>query len=140
MAIHGSTCYFNLDTSGGSPTDRSSDVQSLDFSLDQAIHDTTTFGNSAHTKTVGLKDSKFTVTFISSTTVLGYLNALYTAQTPGTTSTWSWIIGPRGSTGGYEKYSGEAVLASLPVPAVVDNIEVITAQFEGTGAVTIGTF
>jgi hypothetical protein len=140
MAVHGSTTHFALDNSGGSSQDLTAHARGVDFTLDQSMHDITTFGNSARVKTVGLKDGKFSVTFVSSTTILSHLNGLYTAQTPGTSTTWSFIIGPRGSTGGFEKYSGEAILTGIPVPTVVDDVEMITASFEVTGAVTIGTF
>jgi hypothetical protein len=140
MAIHGSQAYFSLDTSGGTPTDLSAYVRGIDYSLDQAMHDTTTFGNSAHTKTVGLKDSKFSVTIVLNNTIMDHLTALYAAQTPGTTTTWSFIFGPRGSTGGFEKFSGECILISLPLPAQVDDIETTSVSFEVTGATTITTF
>lgn len=140
MAIHGSSTYFSLDTSGGSPTDLSAYARSLNFTLDNAFHDTTTFGNSSHTKTTGLKDGKFTVEFVSSNTIMDHLTAIFGVQTPGGTTTFSFIVGPRGSTSGYEKFSGECLLSGVPINSKVDDIEIITVTFEVTGATTIGTF
>lgn len=138
--VHGSAGFFSLDNSGGSVQDLTAQVREVDFTLDQQVHDVTTFGNSAHVKTMGLKDGKFSVTFIANTTTLAHLNALWNAQTPGTSTTWSFVFGPRGSTSGFEKYPGEALLASLPIPTTVDNVELITAQFEVSAGVTPTTF
>lgn len=140
MPIHGSSAAFSLDNSGGAPTDLSAKARDVNFTIDEAMHDTTTFGSSSHTKTTGLKDGKFTVMFVSDNTIMDHLTGLFTTQSPGSSTTWSFIFGPRGSTSGFEKFSGECILTSLPIPAVVDNIETITAQFEVTGAVTIGVY
>lgn len=140
MAVHGSNAFFSLDNSAGSVIDLTAKCREVNFTLDQAIHDITTFGQSSHVKTVGLKDGKFTVNFVSDSTVLTHLNALYAAQTPGTTTTWSFVVGPRGSTSGYEKYPGECLLQSLPVPITVDNVEMIQAAFEVSAGVTPTTF
>lgn len=140
MAIHGSSCDFSLDNSGGTPVNLSAKTREINFTLEQAMHDITVFGQTSHTKTVGLKDGKFTATFVSDNTIMDHLTGLFTTQTPGTSTTWSFIFGPRGSTSGFEKFSGEAILTSLPLPVTVDGIETITAQFEVTGAVTIGVY
>lgn len=141
MAIHGSNCYVNLDsTVSGSPTDVSSYAREVNLTLDNAMHDTTTFGSSSHTKTTGLKDGKFTVTFILTNTIMDILTAIFVAQTPGGTGTVSFVIGPRGSTTGQEKISGECLLSALPIPETVDNIVIVAAAFEVTGTTTIGVF
>ncbi len=139
-AIHGSSAVFNLDNSSGTPTDLTSYTRDVNFQLDEAMHDTTVFGQTSHTKTTGLKDSKFTAMFVSSNTIMDHLTGLFTTQSPGSTTTWTFIFGPRGSTSGYEKFTGECIMTALPIPAVVDNIETITAQFEVTGAVSITTY
>ncbi len=140
MAVHGASGFFSLDNSGGSVQDLTAHVKSIDFNLDQAIHDITTFGQSSHVKTVGLKDGKFSVTFLASSTIFAHLNALWNAQTPATSTTWSFVYGPRGNTAGYEKFPGEALLASYPISTTVDDIEVVTAQFEVSAGVTPTTF
>ena len=140
MPIHGYTTDLSLDNSAGTPTNLSTYAREVNFQLDEAMHDTTTFGNTAHTKTTGLKDSKFTVTFVSNNTIMDHLTGLFTTQAPGSATTWSFFIGPRGSTSGFEKFSGECILTSLPIPTKVDDIEIITANFEVSGAVVIGTY
>lgn len=140
MPIHGSSCYFNLDTAGGSPTDLSAYARSVDLTLENAMHDTTTFGSTSHTKTTGLKDGKFTVEFVSNNTIMDHLTGIFGAQTPGGSTTFTFVIGPRGSTSGYEKFTGECLLPSLPISGKVDEIETITATFEATGATSITTF
>lgn len=139
-AVHGSAGFFSLDNSSGSVIDLTGFVRDVNFTLDTTMHDTTTFGQVAHTKTVGLKDGKFTVTFVSSATPLAQVVAMFAAQTPGTATTWSFVYGPRGSTSGFEKFPGECYISSLPIPAVVDNIEMLTVSFEVSGPVTPTTF
>lgn len=139
-ATHGSSAFFSLDNAGGSVQDLTAHVKEVDLTLDNAMHDTTALGSTSRTKTTGLKDGKFGVTFFGNTTIMTQLNAMFAAQTPGTTTTWSFVIGPRGSTSGFEKASGECLLASLPYSVKVDDIEMIVAQFEVTGATTLGTF
>lgn len=140
MPIHGSTAFFSLDNGGGSVIDLTAKAREVDLTLDQAMHDITVFGMSSHAKTVGLKDGKFTVTFVSDNTIMDHLTGIYAAQTPGASTTFSFVIGPRGSTSGYEKFSGECIMPSLPVSAKVDDIETLQVTFEVTGAVTVGTF
>lgn len=139
-ATHGSSAHFALDNAADASQNLSTHVKSIDFSLENAMHDTTGLGSTSRTKTTGLKDGKFTVTFYANTTIMTHLNALMSAQSPGSTTTWGFIIGPRGSTAGYEKISGESFLAGLPYSITVDDIEMIVAPFEVTGAATLGTF
>jgi len=140
MAIHGSSAYFNLDTAGGSPTDLTAYAREVDLTLENAMHDITVFGMSSHAKTTGLKDGKFTVTFVSSNTIMDHLTAIFAAQTPGGATTFTFVIGPRGSTSGYEKITGECLMPSMPISAKVDDIETLQVTFECTGAVSITTF
>lgn len=139
-AVHGSSAFFSLDNAGGTPVDLSAHVKELDVTIDNAMHDTTGLGSTSRIKTTGLKDGKFSVTFFNNTTIMTQLNALMNAQSPGGTSTWSFVIGLRGSTSGYEKISGEALVPGLPYKASVDDIETVTVPFEVTGAATLGTF
>lgn len=141
MAVsHGSTGYFNLDTSGGSPTDLTAYVKEISVAPEVTLHDTTAMGATAHSRVPGLKDTKFTILFYNDPTLLAHLLALYVAQTPGVSSTWTFIIGPRGSTAGYQKITGECLLESYPIEAKVDDIETINASFVSVGAVSITTF
>lgn len=141
MAVgHGSAGYFNLDTSGGTPTDLSAYTREVNFAPDIQMHDTSVFGVGSRTKTTGLKDAKFTVTFMNDPTLQSHLIAIYGAQTPGSGSTWTFIFGPQGSTGGFRKITGECILTGFPIDAKVDDIETIQVSFEVTGAVTFTTF
>lgn len=140
MALHGTNAVFALDNSSGASQNLTSSVKSVSPELMQAIHEITTLGNSAVTKTVGLKDGKASITFIADSTIVDHLTGLFAAQTPGSSTTWTLTIGPRGSTTGYQKLTAEVFLTSLPIPIEVNNIIEITAQFEVSGGWTIGTY
>lgn len=141
MAVpHGSTGYFNLDTSGGSPTDLSSYVKEISVSPEVTMHDTTAMGATAHSRVPGLKDTKFSVTFYNDPALQTHLIGIYGAQTPGVATTFTFVIGPQGSTSGYRKITGECLLESFPIDAKVDDIEMVVAAFVSVGAVSITTF
>lgn len=137
---HGSAGYFNLDTSGGSPTDLSAYTREVNFAPEIQMHDTSVFGVGSRTKTTGLKDAKFTVTFMNDPTLQSHLIACYQAQTPGSGTTFTFSYGPQGSTTGKRRITGECILTGFPIDAKVDDIETIQASFEVTGAVTFDTF
>lgn len=141
MAVaHGSAGYFNLDTSGGNPTDLSTYTREVNFSPEIQMHDTSVFGVGSRTKTTGLKDGKFTVTFVNDPTLQSHLIACYGAQTPGSGTTFTFVWGPQGSTAGSRKITGECILTGFPIDGKVDDVETIQAAFEVTGATSFTTF
>lgn len=141
MAVpHGSQAAFSLDNSSGSPTDLSGYGAEITLSPEIMLHDTTVFGAVAHAKVPGLKDCKFTVTFMNDPTLQTHLINLYVAQTPGVVTTWSFIIGPQGTTSGFRKITGECLLSGFPIDVKVDDIEKIQASFEVTGSLTFTTY
>jgi len=135
VPIHGSVGYFNLDNAAGSPIDLTDYVKEVNLTLDIQVHDVTTLGHTSRVKVVGLKDGKFTVTFINDSVIMTQLFALWTTQALRT-----WVVGPRGSTAGYQKITGEAWLTSLPINVQVDDVEMIQASFEVSDAASLTTF
>jgi len=137
---HGSAGFFNLDNSGGTPTDLSSYTREVNFAPEVQIHDTSVFGVGSRSKTIGLKDGKVTVTFMNDPTLQTHLINLWTTQTPGGGQTFTFSYGPQGSTTGKRRITGECILAGFPVDAKVDDVETIQAALEVTGNVTYDTF
>lgn len=133
----GKDAKFLLDNAAGSLTDLSTYVTSVDLTLDNQIHDTSTLGVGSRSKITGIKDGKFSVKFFNDPTLQTHLVGLW-GLASGTTSTFSF--GPQGNTAGMRRITGECILASLPIGADVNDVESITASFECTGAVTIDTF
>jgi hypothetical protein len=139
-SIHGTNCVVSLDNGSGTPVDVTAYTDDLTPEMSQAMHDITVFGMTALAKTPGLKDGKCSIQFIANNTIMDQLTGLYTAQTPGSSTTWTITIGPRGSTSGFEKFSAELLLVTLPLPIKVNDIERISAAFDVTGGWTIGTY
>lgn len=141
MAVpHGSTAAVSLDNSSGSPVDLSSYAKDVTLSPEIMSHLITTFGMTAQKKTVGLKDSKFSVTFVADPTLTLHLNNLYVAQTPGSATTWTFVYGPNGSTSGFQRITVECFLQSFPIESKVDAERTIVASFEGSGSMTFDTY
>lgn len=137
MAHAGYNGVVKLDASpGGSLTDYSAYCNSLDVSTPVDLFDTTAFGDSSRERAVaGLKDFSFTVSGDADATFIAVLAGLR-----GSSQTVSYELGPTGSTAGYIKYTGECMLESFDVSASVDDKVTYTASFQGSGAVTIGTY
>jgi hypothetical protein len=131
---HGSGAHFSVDNAATSLTDISAYITSVD-GLPGTVdsHDTTTYGDSAHEKSAGLKDVAFTVQGIFDATCDAVLGAVL-----GLVGTYSY--GPQGSTAADIRYYGEALLVSYGLSDPVAGMVTWTARFEGVGACTRGTF
>lgn len=134
---HGKSSYLNLDTTaaGGSPTDVSAYVNNIDFPQTTDTHETTSFGATAKTYLVGLKDATFSISGNWDPTMDGYLSTLLTP-----TASTTFVIGPQGSTAAQIKYTGECWLTSYSVGDPVGDLVTYSADFQITGAVTRTTF
>ena len=130
--------YLQIDNSGGVLTDVTDFVTGTSPAFDKQVFDITTFGNNgSRAKTTGLKDGKFPVDFFSDPTILSHLIALWNMAAG---STHSFVYGPHGNASGKVRVTGELILVTLPLPAVVDDVERIQAAFECTGTVTFDLF
>ena len=130
--------FFSLDNSAGTPVDLTAYVTSVDLTLEKQVFDTTVFGNvGSRSKVTGLKDGKFGVTFFNDPTLQTHIVGLWGVAS-GTTHTF--VYGPQGSTSGFRRITGECIMPTVPIAAVVDDVERIPAQFECTGTVTIDVF
>ena len=135
MAVHGKALNFTLDNSGGTPVDLSAYVMGsgVDFGRDIEALLTTTAGDNSNTYIPGLKDATFSVEFDYSDTLVDHLDGVYG------TASLSFVYGPSGSTGGYNKYSGECMMTSVPITSPI-GLNTVSADFQVTGDVTAGTY
>ena len=128
---------LRLDASpGGSLTDYSAKVVSMDSNIPVELLDTTAFGKTQRTRITGLKDFEFSATFLSdadgtiSAIIAGHLQA---------SQTISFQIGPEGTATGALKLTGECHLESMSMPTEVDGVVQFTASYKGSDTTTIGT-
>ena len=135
MAVHGKDLNFTLDNSGGSVIDLSAYVMGSGVSLGRDIEAllTTTAGDNSNTYIPGLKDATFSVEFDYNDTLVDHLDGVYGS------ASLSFVYGPAGSTGGYNKYTGECMLTSVPISSPI-GLNTISAEFQVTGDVAAGTY
>ena len=135
MAVHGKDLNFTLDDSGGSVVDLSPYVMGsgVDFGRDIEALLTTTAGDNSNTYIPGLKDATFSVEFDYDDDLVDHLDGVYG------TASLSFVYGPSGTTSGYNYYSGECMLTSVPISSPI-GLNTVSAEFQVTGDVTPGTY
>ena len=135
--VHGKSAVFKLDNSAGSLVDYSAYLDNVGFPRSVDTAETTTFGvaGSAKTYIVGLSDATVSLSGLFDATADGTLAAVV-----GQAATLSFEYGPAGSTGGFIKYTGEAIMKSYSVTAAVGDSVKASIELQVTGAVTRTTW
>ena len=137
----GVNLYLTLDDSGDVERDLTAYVTKITLALKgKTLVDVTAGGDGGHTwASDELEDGSFTVDFLfdaASNLTWDCLSSLRTV-----TAAKDFVIGPKGSTGGYPKISGTCWLEDLPLDVTVgDVVRLAGVPFRIDGAVTIGTF
>ena len=132
---HGKASVFKVDNNAGSLTDISTVLTDVSFPQSVETAETTAFGSSAKSYIVGLTDGTLSVSGNFDKTVDIHLNAIV-----GKTDSVSFEYGPEGSTATYAKYTGECFLTSYEKSGGVGDVVKFSAEFQVTGAVTLGTY
>lgn len=132
---HGKSTVFKVDNSGGTLTDISNSLTDVSFPQSVDTAETSAFGSSAKTYVVGLTDASISVSGMFDATVDAHLNGIL-AQA----ATVSFEYGPEGSTSGFVKYTGEAILTSYEKSGAIGDMVSFSAEFQVSGAVTRGTY
>ena len=132
--VHGKDSVFKLDNSGGSLTDISTYINSVDFPETADVAETTTLGDGSKTYIVGLKDSTLSVAGLWDATADAIFGAVV-----GQSATLSFEYSPEGTASGKIKYTGEAILTSYAQNSPVGDVVSYSADFQVSGAVTRGT-
>lgn len=126
---------LKLDNSSGTLTDLSAYLNSIDFPETVDSLETTSFGASAKTFIVGLKDATISASGGFDPTLDAHMNGIY-----GQSATVSFEYGPAGSTTGAPKYAGECIVTSYGVSGAVADLVTVSIELQVTGAVTRSTW
>ena len=114
--VHGKSTFFSIDDTGGTVRDISDTLTSVDFPETIDTAETTAFGATSKSFIVGLRDATISVSGLWDATVDGYFIGTEPASR-------SFVFGPAGNTGGYVKYSGEAILTSYSVSSSSKSVD-----------------
>jgi hypothetical protein len=132
---HGKSTVFKVDNSGGSLTDISNTLTDVSFPQSVDTAETSTFGSSAKSYVVGLTDSTLSISGNFDATVDAHLAGIL-----GQAASVSFEYGPEGSTAGYVKYTGEALMTSYEKSGAIGDVVSYSAEFQVTGTITRGTY
>tara|TARA_A100001201_G_scaffold21053_1_gene23354 strand:- start:247 stop:657 length:411 start_codon:yes stop_codon:yes gene_type:complete len=132
--VHGKDSVFKIDNSGGSLTDISAYVNSVDMPQTVDVAETTVLGKDNKTFIVGLKDATISLAGLWDSTVDGIFGAVL-----GQSATLSFEYSPEGTTSGNVKYTGEAILTSYSKNSPVGDVVSYSADLQVSDAVTRGT-
>jgi hypothetical protein len=132
---HGKSAVFKVDNSGGTLTDISNTLTDVGFPQTVDTAETSTFGSSAKSYVVGLTDSSLSISGNFDATVDAHLAGIL-----GQSASVSFEYGPEGSTAGYVKYTGEALMTSYEKSGAIGDVVSYSAEFQVTGAITRGTY
>jgi len=132
---HGKSTVFKVDNNAGSLTDISNTLTDVSFPQSVDTAETSAFGSSAKSYVVGLSDATLSVSGNFDATVDAHLAAIV-----GKADSVSFEYGPEGSTAGYVKYTGEALLTSYEKSGAIGDVVSYSAEFQVTGAITRGTY
>jgi predicted secreted protein len=134
---HGKNASFKVDNSSGTLTDVSAYLD--DISLPRSIEtaETTTFGVTGGAKTyvTGLNDSTISIAGKFDSTVDAHLAGIFAQE-----ATVSFEYGPAGTTTGFVKFTGEAIMTKYDLGSPVGDIVKFSADFQVSGPITRGTF
>ena len=132
--VHGKDSVFKIDNSGGSLTDISAYVNSVDMPQTVDVAETTVLGKDNKTFIVGLKDATISLAGLWDSTVDGIFGAVL-----GQSATLSFEYSPEGTSSGAVKYTGEAILTSYSKNSPVGDVVSYSADLQVSDAVTRGT-
>ena len=132
---HGKSTVFKVDNAAGTLTNISDTLTDVSFPQSVDTAETSTFGSSAKSYVVGLSDSTLSVSGNFDATVDAHLAAVL-----GQSASLSFEYGPEGSTAGFVKYTGEALMTSYEKSGAIGDVVSYSAEFQVTGAITRGTY
>ena len=132
---HGKSTVFKVDNNAGTLTDISNTLTDVSFPQSVDTAETSAFGASAKSYIVGLTDATLSVSGNYDATVDAHLAAIV-----GQAASVSFEYGPEGSTAGFVKYTGEAILTSYEKSGAIGDVVSYSAEFQVSGAITRGTY
>lgn len=140
MAVHGKNTHFELDNASGTLVDLSAYLTNVDFPDETDLPETTTYGSTSRTYTVGLAGATISLSGLFDTTLDAHMTALKAALRAGTLASASFVYGPAGDTSTYPKRTGECLVGNYSISDPVDGLVEVSIELTVTGDVTYGTF
>lgn len=128
---HGRLTVFKINA-----VDMSAWTDNTDFTDEADVHDTTTYGKSAHTKAPGLLNGAISV----GGTYDAAVSAIEATVRPLIGTTTAIELGPEGSTSGKKKFTGNAVVKNFNTSHPVAGMVKWKADLEITDVITVGTY
>jgi hypothetical protein len=114
-------------------------LTSIQFEQDNDIHDTTTFGSTAHSFIGGLTNGKITIQGLWDKTATVGSKTVFQPKI-GTSTPTAFVYGPEGNTTGNVKYTGTAVVESYTESTPVADLVTVNVVLQISGAVTAGVY
>ena len=136
----GKDAIVQVQDSGGTLRLLSTDVNNSSWTWEAETPESTTYGKLTRTMSAsGLRNWSFTFDGLFSDTATTGAETVLSGIGPGGSTMITW--GPAGSTSGFRKYSGCAVLKSYQITVPFDGLIKITAQFvPSAGSLTLSTY
>jgi hypothetical protein len=128
---HGRLTVFKLNA-----VDLSAWTDNTDFTDEADVHDTTTYGKTAHTKAGGLLNSTFAVGGTYDVAAAGPEATIR----PLIGTTTAVELGPEGSTAAKKKISGSVVVKNFNTSHPVAGMVKWKCDLEGTDTLTVGVY
>lgn len=137
--VHGKGAVFKIDNAAGTLQVLTAFLDSVDTSFDVDMAETTTMGAEAKTYLSGQSDNTFSIAGKFDGTASTGPHVVLTGLI-GLETTSSFEIGPEGTTAGKQKLLGECFITSYVVGMPVGDVVNFSADFQVTGAVTVGVW
>lgn len=135
--VHGKDSYFQLDNTGGTPTDISAYVDSVEgLPGEVELSDVSALGDEGHKNIPGLENASISLSGHWDSTE----DAVFGAPSAWKSATRTFSFGPAGSTAALIKYTGEAWITNYTVSAAVADKVSWSATLQVDGQVTRTTF
>lgn len=137
--VHGKGAVFKIDSAAGTLQVLTAFLDNVDTNFTVDMAETTTMGAEAKTYVSGQSDNTISISGkFDGTAVTGPHVVL--AALIGLETTSSFEIGPEGSSAGKQKLLGECFMTGYTVGMPVGDVVSFTADFQVTGAVTVGVW
>lgn len=137
---HGKSTTVQVDDSAGSLTDITSYSTESSFPMETEASEVTVYGDGNKQYIPGLGDSTFSVSGRFDPTLNTLMTGVRAALIAGTVTTSSIEWGPAGNSTGAPKFTAEAILTSYEPSSSSSDPNEWSAEYQVTGAVTVGTF
>ncbi len=115
-------------------------MTNVTFSQSNDNHDTSTYGDEGHTFINGLTNGTITVDGLFDVTATVGSNTVLQSLVGLDAITAGFEYGPKGTTNGLPKYTGECLLTSLDTSSPVADLITFSCSLQITGSVTVGVY